>query len=38
MCGQGLLNVYALAEPVVQQNNRQFKTTIQARGLVCLPA
>lgn len=29
MSSQGLLNVYALAAPLVDQNSRQFKTTIQ---------
>ena len=29
MCSEGLLNVYALADPLVDQNNRVFKTTIQ---------
>lgn len=29
MSSQGLLNVYALAQPLVDQNSRQFKTTIQ---------
>ncbi|KAI3425708.1 hypothetical protein D9Q98_007684 [Chlorella vulgaris] len=29
MCQAGLLNVYALAEPLVQQNSDKFTTTIQ---------
>ncbi|KAL4457270.1 hypothetical protein ABPG75_012135 [Micractinium tetrahymenae] len=29
MCQRGLLNVYALAEPLVEQNEREFRSTIQ---------
>jgi hypothetical protein len=32
MCQAGLLNVYALAEPLVQQNSDKFTTTIQVGG------
>ncbi|EFN55609.1 hypothetical protein CHLNCDRAFT_133736 [Chlorella variabilis] len=29
MCQQGLLNVYALAQPLVEQNSKEFRSTIQ---------
>jgi hypothetical protein len=32
MCQQGLLNVYALADPLVEQDNKHFMTTIQVGG------
>ena len=34
MCQQGLLNVYALADPLVEQDNKHFMTTIQVGGWV----
>jgi hypothetical protein len=33
MSAAGLLNVYALAEPLVQQNSKEFRTTIQVGWL-----
>ena len=32
MCQQGLLNVYALAEALVEQDSKRFMTTIQVSG------
>lgn len=37
MCQQGLLNVYALAEPLVEQNEREFRSTIQVGAGPCRP-
>ena len=32
MCQQGLLNVYALADPLAEQDSKHFMTTIQVGG------
>lgn len=37
MCQRGLLNIYALAEPLVEQNDREFTSTIQVGAPALAP-